>query len=250
MHQSELLWRRHHEVAPYPDGVVPVPALIEGTAFFPGGRGVWQWEAGLPLPPLPVGGIMVLGHDFHSEEAYRASLARGYEARSQPTWRSLLALLEAARIHPLHCFFTNIYMGLRKGSATTGKFPGAADPAFVQRCLSFLSVQLAVVQPKIILTLGSYVPPLLARLTPDLEEWRSAASLLDVDARRPFRPAVRFATASSVVESAVVTLTHPSQRRLNVGRRRYLTQAGEAAELQMLADGCATLPVQGSHPAA
>lgn len=250
MHQSELLWQRHHEVAPYPDGVRDVPELIRGTAFFPGGRGVWQWEAGSSLPPLPVGGIMVLGHDFHAEEAYRASLARGYEPRSQPTWRALLQLLETARIHPLHCFFTNVYMGLRHGSAATGRFPGAADPAFVQRCVTFLSVQLAVFQPRIILTLGGYVPPLLARLAPDLEEWRSASRLQDVDSRGPFRPAVRFVTEIGLVQTAVVALTHPSQRRINVRRRRYSTQDGEAAELQMLADAFANLPAYHSPPAA
>jgi hypothetical protein len=248
IHQSETLWRNHHEVAPYPNGVIAIPEMIRGTAFFPGGRGVWQWHSGASVAPLPVGGIMVLGHDFHSEHAYRESLVRGYEPRSQPTWRQLLQLLDQAKIHPLHCFFTNVYMGLRRGSATTGPFPGSSDPAFVGRCLKFLRVQLEVFRPAIILTLGSHVPPLLARMTTELDEWQSAVRLQDVDARGPCRRAVTFATDHGPVQSAVVALTHPSHRRLNVARRKYLGFHGEAAELQMIADACATLPVYGDPP--
>lgn len=47
----------------YPSGAIPVPEAIAGTAFFPGGHGLWMEEG---APSFPVGGIMVLGHDFHS----------------------------------------------------------------------------------------------------------------------------------------------------------------------------------------
>src|SRR6476620_3465173 len=90
------LWRRHPPSAGYPAGVVRVPEPIPGLAFFPGGYGLWDTGPDRPLPDFPVGGVMVLGHDFHSEAGYRDSLARGRESPTQPTWRNLLALLNAA----------------------------------------------------------------------------------------------------------------------------------------------------------
>src|SRR5687767_9546772 len=115
MHAAEQLWKRHAPPLGYPAGVVAVPECIKGTAFFPGGYGLWRPDTSTPLPPFPVRGIMVLGHDFHSEYGYRESLARGCEAETQPTWRNLLVLFKAAGIAPERCFFTNVYMGLRAG---------------------------------------------------------------------------------------------------------------------------------------
>lgn len=236
MHASEKLWRLHHAVAPYPPDVIPVPQLISGTAFFPGGRGVWQWEPQSPLPALPVGGVMVLGHDFHSETGYHASLARGWELRSQPTWRQLTGLLEAAGIPLVQCFFTNVYMGLRKGGRATGRFPGASDSGFVGRCLDFLGVQVGAFRPRIILTLGGYVPSLLARLSDDLEAWRGVTRLIDIDRIGPVDTGARIQSNKCTVRAAVAALTHPSQRSLNVRRRRYRNRVGHDAELLMLRD--------------
>ena len=70
MHPAELLWRLQRRVAPNPTNVVPVPAPIQGTAFFPGGFGLWREDVSRPLPAWPLGGVMILGHDFHSEYAY------------------------------------------------------------------------------------------------------------------------------------------------------------------------------------
>ena len=63
-------------VEPYPKGVVPVPERLPGTAFFPGAAGLWAFDPDAPLPPMPVGGVMVLGHDFYSEAGYRRFLAK------------------------------------------------------------------------------------------------------------------------------------------------------------------------------
>ena len=79
-HPAVGLWRAHRAVAPYPVGVKQVPEPIEGNAFFPGGLGLWKNQPSDPIPQWPRHGVMVLGHDFHSEEGYHASLVRGEES--------------------------------------------------------------------------------------------------------------------------------------------------------------------------
>ena len=65
-HPVEYLFDRLQNIS-YPDGLDLVPAKISGTAFFPGGYGLWR-EEGRPLPPMPCGKVMVLGQDFGKKE--------------------------------------------------------------------------------------------------------------------------------------------------------------------------------------
>ncbi len=233
-HPFEILCNLLLNVAPYPEGVIPVPERIAGTAFFPGGSGLWQTSGSNAAPPFPVGKVMVLGHDFHSEDGYRQSLAKRGENLQGPTWRNLLQLLYEADIGPEQCFFTNAYMGLRAGSNTTGKFPGAYDHGFVERCRSFLAAQIAIQQPRLILTLGNYVPSILAGLSDDLAQWRSCHSLTKLDALGvPLVTNVQF-VADANWNTTVVALTHPSLRPANVSRRRYKELRGNDAEVAMV----------------
>lgn len=238
-HPSVRLWDSHAPANGYPRGVLPIPEAIAGTAFFPGGYGLWNPTPSLPLPKFPVNGVMVLGHDFHSEEGYRASLERGFESPSQPTWCNLVRLLESVDIEPAECFFTNVYMGLREGSGTTGVFPGASDADFVAHCEAFLLKQLDAQRPSCIITLGVNAPRVLARLSPDLQPWLEGHGLMHLDSVGPVRTGVRF---SGVVDFAtsVVALIHPSLRHASLRRRQYKGTVGEEAERKMLLDALAS----------
>ena len=192
---------------------------------------------------MPVGGVMVLGHDFHSEAGFWASHKQGSEVpalptdgyRSPPTWTTLRALLKEASIAEERCFFTNAYMGLRKGGGTTGRFPGSRDPAFVKRCQSFLERQIAVQRPGAILTLGTWVPSFISELSPQLSGWRQAGSMTAIDDIGAVHHAVRFSGAPGL-ECSIAALTHPSLRGPNVRRRRHRHLTGHEAELAMLAE--------------
>jgi len=232
-HLAVLLWEQHHPRAGYPPGVIAVPEPIIGTAFFPGGYGIWNPGARWPLPAFPVGGIMVLGHDFHSEAGYRESCNRGFERMTQPTWRSLRCLLDEAGIPLKTCFFTNAYMGLRKGRATTGVFPGAKDTVFVQHCRTFLREQISTQRPSLIVTLGVYVPQLLSPLSPQLAVWSAKRGLKYLDIAGPVQTNVRIRGVKEY-KVTVVALTHPSFRSAGVKWRRYGGFTGHAAELAML----------------
>lgn len=241
-HPVESLFIAMSNVEPYPPGVLAVPARIRGTAFFPGGCGLWNPRRVERLPPLPIGGVMVLGHDFHSRAAFTRSFEAEGEVIEGPhgayrmgrTWRNLLPLLEDAGIRPEECFFTNAYMGLRESDATMGRFPGSRDPQFVERCRRFFVTQLRTQRPAVILSLGAWVPRFLAPLAPQLAGWRDKWSLDAIDAAGPVVRSTRFEGYDG--RCVVVALTHPSMRGSNVRRRRYDKRVGAEAELAMLAD--------------
>ena len=236
LHPVEHLFRALDAVEPYPDGVVPVPERLPGTAFFPGGMGLWRPDLESGPPPMPIGGIMVLGHDFYSETGFRRFVASSGESTRGPTWRNLLAMLERVGVGPERCFFTNAYMGLRAGSQNTGRFPGARDPGFVERCRAFLEEQIRAQNPRLILTLGSHVPAVLAPLSEDLAPWLRASSLKALDeAGCPLIPAARFLSVPGR-KVTVAALVHPSIRWASVLRRRYAGLAGDAAETSILED--------------
>jgi uracil-DNA glycosylase len=233
MHLVEALFASMSDVAPYPPGVVALPARLPGVGFFPGGAGLWDVGVGVPLPPMPCGGVMVLGRDFHSEAAFEHSLRVGTEVAHNPTWRNLLIVLKDAGIEPGACFFTNAYMGLRRGAKATGPFPGEKDSAFVQRCSAFFRLQLRAQAPRLILALGKHVPAFLARLSPDLHAWQAAKTFRDLDAAGPVAQRVSF-PGVAIAPCSVVALIHPSYRPRNVGLRRYKGLEGGEAELEML----------------
>lgn len=214
----------------YPSGVIPVPEAITGTAFFPGGHGLWMEEGDANFP---VGGIMVLGHDFHSEVEYHRSKDKKMENLKAPTWRNLLNLLKEAGVEPRDCFFTNFFMGLRAGSATTGVFPGRKDERFVAECTAFFLTQLRHMKPRGVLVLGSEVPSLIAPLSPQLSPWLGAR-LGDIDRQQAaHRSAVQF--TPEVTACTVVSLIHPSLRHANLRHRtKAVGRDAHAYEVEMV----------------
>ncbi len=246
-HSVDYLFGQLGEFGPYPDGVQATGARIPGLAFFPGGCGLWTDPPDQPVPvarSLPMGKVMVVGHNFDSVAGYEASCNRGYERINSPTWESLLKLLGKCDIAPEDCFFTNAYMGLKADvnkltgkNISTGTFPGAEDHYFVYRCRAFLLKQIRAQQPRLLLTLGEKVLPVLAPLASNLTAtWSGARHLSDLDGSAvalayPVQfPGVRYPTA-------VVALTHPANRGPNVKRRQYGKLSGDLAECALVHDG-------------
>lgn len=192
------------------------------------------------MPAFPVGGIMVLGHDFHSEAGYTTSRRLGGERLTLPTWSSLLRPFEAAGVAPERCFFTNFFMGLRAGTGTTGVFPGASDTPFVEHCQAFLLEQLRAQRPALVLTLGVHVPPLIGALSPELAPWAAGRGLKHLDTVGPVQMDVTFAGIEDL-RTTVVALIHPSLRHASLRHRQYGRMVGADAELAMLRDGLAAM---------
>ena len=94
-------------------------------------------------------------------------------------------------------------------------------------------------QPRLILSLGVYVPSFLASLSSELRRvWSGVRRLTMLDEREV--ASVYPSTFVGVLRpTAVVALTHPAYRHVNVKHRRYRNLEGEAAEQAMVKDALA-----------
>ena len=236
----EALFNHQKKITTYPDEVKPVPKMLSGTAFFPGGAGLWlgysgSWYTPSDRPDMPKGKVMILGHNFDSEEGYKETRClEGQHELYSPTWCNLLDLLRRVGIQQKDCFFTNAYMGLMKGKKNTGEFP--KNPQFVECCESFfLEKQIVVQKPRLILALGKHSIKFIAGLSLDLAEWKKCKTFpaLDDSDLGPVVTKVRFNDSKPLT---VVALVHPAGRNLGntLKNRRYCGKEGEAAELKMV----------------
>ena len=253
MYPSDELRAHLGAVEPYPAGVCAVPEPLAYSAFFPGGAGVILGEDG-GKPEFPLGGVMIVGHNFYNLAGFERMRLRRARDAGTPTWRNLTATLRRAEIALESCFFTNAYQGLMETTSSMGVFPGARDAAFVARCRAFFRVQLRVCQPRLVVTLGVHVPPFLAPLSPELNaKWRGEKKPLtfaqiDENGGGLIRASVRDSEGQER-DLVFVALTHPAQQWPNVKRRRWGELEGLAAEEALLRAGAkavATFPLRGT----
>lgn len=226
----KILYKNIDIVKPYPDKVKPVDIMMDITAFFPGGKGLWSEEYSDVCPS-----ILVLGQDFATVDDYKKMLRHESTDLGCPTWRNLIKLFNEARIDLKDCFYSNVFMGLRETTSMTGRFPGFKDKSFVQRNVDFLSFQIKTMKPAAIITLGRPASELLSKLSkPDLDSWKSGRALsvpnIGLQKNIHFNEHI----------CACVALEHTSLRHLNVKRRSYKNSSGEHrgnnAEVEMLKD--------------
>jgi len=140
-------------VRSYGAGAIEVRNQIDGTAFFPGGGGLWRgFEPYGKLPDeFPDSPIMFLGHNFDSVRGYKQSCSRGIERMNSGTWFFLIRYLMAADLNPANAFYTNAFVGLQPEKANGPMF---ANEAFYQECRTFLLEQIRIVRPRLIVALG------------------------------------------------------------------------------------------------
>ncbi|MEA2785890.1 MAG: uracil-DNA glycosylase [Candidatus Eremiobacteraeota bacterium] len=131
-----------------------VDELIQGTAFFPGGSGLWRGNAlGGPLPDhFPDAPVMFVAHNYDSINAHARAKARRGEVDS-PFWRDrLIPYISMAGIDPADVFFTNVLMGCKPGSAI-GDMP--VVPGYEEQCVAFLRRQIEIVKPRVVIAFGA-----------------------------------------------------------------------------------------------
>lgn len=219
-------------VEPYPAGVQAVGTMVPGTAFFPVGQGTWKDPE---IPANPKGGLLFIQHDAGSAADHSTTIVQGSEDLHANGWRNLLELLDQVDVQPTSCFFTSYYLGIRTEAGTGGGSPGAQDAGYTERCGRFLMHTIAVMRPRAVLCLGSYVPGLLGPWSPDLTAWTGVRGLTRLDERAaPMVRSARFPLAGHAAN--VAALTHPQRHRSDVHRRHYRGTSGHSAEVLMMLD--------------
>jgi len=157
---QQLLDEMNRLVVTYPEGVErtgrTLDKLIAGTAFFPGGTGLWRGRiSGGPLPDqFPEKPVMFVAHNFGNLASLQAGIRDKGEAHSAfaNLWTNLLDFIgHASPLAPAESFFTNAFMGL-KPDDRSGKMPSCE--AYESQCLHFLSRQAQIVDPRAVVTLG------------------------------------------------------------------------------------------------
>ncbi len=214
----------------HPDGILPVPQVIPGPAFFPDGRGLVANDRSLGIT-LPVGGVMVLGHNYGTVADHRTYTAARGEIEGSPTWIGLRKLLQGSGIPLDRCFFTNAYVGLLDRPSGIGPHPGHRDQDFLEGCRQILVTQILLQRPRLILVLGRFVPSFLSGMAPTLADWKRTRTFARLDAAGPLRRA-----DFGGHEAIVAVLTHTSMRGSNVHRRSYLDDTGLLVEQALLRD--------------
>lgn len=153
----------------YPEGIEPFPAILNGQGFFPGGDGLWHKKDKLKEQSsvvFPLNGIMFLGNDFGSLAGFK----KLNQHENPPTWWRLRQRLDLADIPGEKGFYTNAYLGLRSDrSALARPIVGMQYEDF---CADFLSYQISVQEPSLIITLGDRPAALLQKIVlyPDITQ--------------------------------------------------------------------------------
>lgn len=216
---------KSHAITP-PAGTVPIPRLItDQIAFFPVGSGFFSSTTTVD--------IFVIGQNFGNEAEYLQMQQGQFQDLDTPTWKNLQRLLLKHGIKPERCFFTNSFPHLFAGNHNTvGKFPASRQQAYVQACADFLQYQINTLKPKLLLTLGSYVPHVIGFLQ-GFDHYKNISTLKAIDQQN-----LSLTHANGLT---VACLSHTSLYHSAVSGRRYREYSGEAAHDSLMADAVATL---------
>jgi hypothetical protein len=202
---------------------------VTGRAFVPVGCGH------APDVPFPLGGVLVLGQDFGSEQNLDDVVAAGEETdEAVPTWRESVKALSEAAIPIEACWFTNYVMGVRRGRESNCKrrSPGLRRGDLRSACARLFPLQLGAQRPCAIVVLGTHLPPVLASDFPSVfGVWRGGSfPRRDLDDGA----ALREVQMGDVTVPLVISILHPSLRGPNLHRRRFAGRAGAEAERVLL----------------
>jgi hypothetical protein len=202
------------------------PVMKHG--FFPGGNGLYE---GNEANHFPTKGTLILGSNFGCLEKFvnpEGGLAKDDE-RTNPTWRSLLRSLKSANIEWNECFFTNSWPFLHVGGGNTGTKVEAwlRSEDLMASCTQFFQYTCAVMQPKLIVTLGRGPAAFLSHIWPkELAPWRKCKlkSLDDL-------PKARVVFGEQPI--VCVGITHPC---ISNAWRRKMPYQYSAGEIQLLTE--------------
>lgn len=227
-------------VKSYPKNEIePVKDIYKfpGTAFFPGGDGLYKETAAEKID-FPFNKIMVLGQDF-SNVKYLQN-AKKQEAENEinsPTWRNLISLLHKVGIKPEDCFYTNVIMGARVAESNSGISAAFKEDneKFLKECFDFFKKQIEFQKPKLIIVLGIAVVKFLSNFIPELAYYKKIEKIKKIDTDgMAIMPNINFFQDLNLQLNLVI-LQHPSFSELNIKHRTFKNfPPGETACIELL----------------
>lgn len=134
---------------------IGVQRFVNGTSFFPVGKGLWRGERpGGDVPfSFPQSPIMILGHNWGAVHELAVAHENETDGMNGNTWRILRRYLAVAGVCESDCFFTNVLVALQPDRSMGSMKAGREFP---KQCRSFLCEQIEIVKPRLVATLGSY----------------------------------------------------------------------------------------------
>ncbi len=209
---QELLDDMNHIVTDYHADVRRTPTavvgLIDGTAFFAGGTGLWRGAtAGGTLPEyFPMRPVMFVAHNFGDVASLRNGIINRGEAHStfEDLWSNLLGFISHADLQLEECFFTNALMGLHI-EGRSGPLP--STPTYKKQSARYLIRQLEIVAPRAVVLLGG-------------------------DAKDNWKRAVR--TGRNMQSWPAVSVMHPAARASSRKPNLELWRAMQGAQIRAL----------------
>jgi hypothetical protein len=224
---------------PHPQGrlqAIAPGSTFEYTAFFPGGKGLWNAPTN---DRFPRHGVMVLGNTFDSPQNFKKFHRRGYAgvapngAPCERTEQGLIPLLSQAGIPLQQCWFTNAFPGLicLSSGSNNGKAGISPRSELGQWCDEFFKYCVTLMQPRLILALGMEPIRFIGRLA-DIATWKGTSATF-----RAIDCSGTSASPAALAGIAVtaVALIHPSRRYGNRSKRDCLpAEWGEDREVELL----------------
>lgn len=133
--------------------------------FFPLGSGILiDNKSKIEIAEIDNCKIMVLGNDFGTMHYIDNKCPNNKELKTNPTIRNLLNL----ELNIKTTFFTNLFIGLRKGKKMVGL--KNLQKEYIDFCIDFFKTQLDFIKPKVVLCLGGEVKEALVEYSKDFSE--------------------------------------------------------------------------------
>ncbi|WP_290901738.1 hypothetical protein [Aquabacterium sp.] len=221
----------------WPEGVAEFDFnQLGGVGFFPGAKGAYVGK-GEQVKDIPVGGVMVLGHDWGTVKDYTDCLERDAEnVGGNRTWDGMRKFFNNLKIDLSEIYFTNFFMGLREGAVSVGEFPGGGHPAaknkttYVDACRELVRMQIVTQKPKVLIVYGAHLPRLISPLLENSGAigWKQFQGFKDMDKKgTPLVAEVGFEFGRETHITTVVSLVHPCYRNRTAEHRSWKNDQGE-----------------------
>jgi len=214
----------------YPKDIEKVPSPLAGTAFFPGGNGLYLCNKNADHSIK----YMIVGQDYDNEDNYQKIKDTENQcevAGNNVTWRNLLKIIDEAGIARQECFFTNALMGLRSGS-TKNTGPSilfkSENKTDLNQHVAFFRKQIELIKPKAIIAMGGQLPRFIGNCYPEdpqlnkLSGIRSFKMLDNLLGKQSFQ----LPTVNGFIP--IVFITHTSLYFANVGNRMKYESNGSS----------------------